>query len=285
MNTPFYIFMLLLPKSLVSQVFGIFTRLRLPGISAKARDWFASHYQLNEEESEKPFSEYPNIATLFIRHLKKGARPIDPSAEVVSPVDGVLSQTGVFDNNSQEMIQAKGKNYDLASLLRSEEMAKDFEGGFWATIYLAPFNYHRIHTPVSGSIVSAHYCPGRLWPVNLGSVERVEGLFAINERLTTRIKMADGAEMLVVKVGATNVGRIALSYKEDWITNSSKLTRQNTRLDWFATSPIAIEKGSEMARFEMGSTVILIGNKKLRDRQPDLFKSKLNQAVQVGQSL
>lgn len=277
--------MLLLPKSLVSQVFGIFTRLRLPGISAKARDWFASHYQLNEEESEKPFSEYPNIATLFIRHLKKGARPIDPSAEVVSPVDGVLSQTGVFDNNSQEMIQAKGKNYDLASLLRSEEMAKDFEGGFWATIYLAPFNYHRIHTPVSGSIVSAHYCPGRLWPVNLGSVERVEGLFAINERLTTRIKMADGAEMLVVKVGATNVGRIALSYKEDWITNSSKLTRQNPRLDWFATSPIAIEKGSEMARFEMGSTVILIGNKKLRDRQPDLFKSKLNQAVQVGQSL
>ncbi|HQB64551.1 MAG TPA: archaetidylserine decarboxylase, partial [Fibrobacteraceae bacterium] len=255
------------------------------GISAKARDWFASHYQLNEEESEKPFSEYPNIATLFIRHLKKGARPIDPSAEVVSPVDGVLSQTGVFDNNSQEMIQAKGKNYDLASLLRSEEMAKDFEGGFWATIYLAPFNYHRIHTPVSGSIVSAHYCPGRLWPVNLGSVERVEGLFAINERLTTRIKMADGAEMLVVKVGATNVGRIALSYKEDWITNSSKLTRQNPRLDWFATSPIAIEKGSEMARFEMGSTVILIGNKKLRDRQPDLFKSKLNQAVQVGQSL
>jgi len=285
MNTPFYIFMLLLPKSLVSQVFGIFTRLRLPGISAKARDWFASHYQLNEEESEKPFSEYPNIATLFIRHLKKGARPIDPSAEVVSPVDGVLSQTGVFDNNSQEMIQAKGKNYDLASLLRSEEMAKDFEGGFWATIYLAPFNYHRIHTPVSGSIVSAHYCPGRLWPVNLGSVERVEGLFAINERLTTRIKMADGAEMLVVKVGATNVGRIALSYKEDWITNSSKLTRQNPRLDWFATSPIAIEKGSEMARFEMGSTVILIGNKKLRDRQPDLFKSKLNEAVQVGQSL
>lgn len=285
MNTPFYIFMLLLPKSLVSQVFGIFTRLRLPGISAKARDWFASHYQLNEEESEKPFSEYPNIATLFIRHLKKGARPIDPSAEVVSPVDGVLSQTGVFDNNSQEMIQAKGKNYDLASLLRSEEMAKDFEGGFWATIYLAPFNYHRIHTPVSGSIVSAHYCPGRLWPVNLGSVERVEGLFAINERLTTRIKMADGAEMLVVKVGATNVGRIALSYKEDWITNSSKLTRQNPRLDWFATFPIAIEKGSEMARFEMGSTVILIGNKKLRDRQPDLFKSKLNQAVQVGQSL
>ncbi len=285
MNTPFYIFMFLLPKNLVSQVFGIFTRLRLPGISAKARDWFASHYQLNEEESEKPFSEYPNIATLFIRHLKKGARPIDPSAEVVSPVDGVLSQTGVFDNNSQEMIQAKGKNYDLASLLRSEEMAKDFEGGFWATIYLAPFNYHRIHTPVSGSIVSAHYCPGRLWPVNLGSVERVEGLFAINERLTTRIKMADGAEMLVVKVGATNVGRIALSYKEDWITNSSKLTRQNPRLDWFATSPIAIEKGSEMARFEMGSTVILIGNKKLRDRQPDLFKSKLNQAVQVGQSL
>jgi phosphatidylserine decarboxylase len=266
-------------------VFGIFTRLRLPWISARARDWFAAHYQLNEEESEKPFSEYPNIATLFIRHLKKGARPIDPSAEVVSPVDGVLSQTGVFDNASQEMIQAKGKNYDLASLLRSEEMAKDFEGGYWATIYLAPFNYHRIHTPVSGTILSAHYCPGRLWPVNIGSVERVEGLFAINERLTTRIKMADGAEMLLVKVGATNVGRIALSYKEDWITNSSKLARQKSRLDWFPETSISLEKGAEIARFEMGSTVILIGNKKLREREPNLFKSKLNQAVQVGQRL
>lgn len=285
MNTPFYIFMFLLPKNLVSQVFGIFTRLCLPWISARARDWFAAHYQLNEEESEKPFSEYPNIATLFIRHLKKGARPIDPSAEVVSPVDGVLSQTGVFDNASQEMIQAKGKNYDLASLLRSEEMAKDFEGGYWATIYLAPFNYHRIHTPVSGTILSAHYCPGRLWPVNIGSVERVEGLFAINERLTTRIKMADGAEMLLVKVGATNVGRIALSYKEDWITNSSKLARQKPRLDWFPETSISLEKGAEIARFEMGSTVILIGNKKLREREPNLFKSKLNQAVQVGQRL
>ena len=285
MNTPFYIFMFLLPKNLVSQVFGVFTRLRLPWISARARDWFASHYQLNEEESEKPFSEYPNIGTLFIRHLKKGVRPIDPSAEVVSPVDGVLSQTGVFDKASQEMIQAKGKNYNLTSLLRCAEMAKDFEGGYWATIYLAPFNYHRIHTPVSGTIVSAHYCPGRLWPVNVGSVERVEGLFAINERLTTRIKMADGAEMLLVKVGATNVGRIALSYKEDWITNSSKLTRQKSRLDWFPETSISLEKGAEIARFEMGSTVILIGNKKLREREPDLFKSKLNQAVQVGQRL
>lgn len=285
MNTPFYIFMFLLPKNLVSQVFGVFTHLRLPWISARARDWFAAHYQLNMEEAEKPLSAYPNIATLFIRHLKKGARPIDATAEVVSPVDGVLSQTGAFDNASQEMIQAKGKNYNLTSLLRCAEMAKDFEGGYWATIYLAPFNYHRIHTPVSGTIVSAHYCPGRLWPVNVGSVERVEGLFAINERLTTRIKMADGAEMLLVKVGATNVGRIALSYKEDWITNSSKLTRQKSRLDWFPETSISLEKGAEIARFEMGSTVILIGNKKLREREPDLFKSKLNQAVQVGQRL
>lgn len=285
MNTPFYVFMFLLPKNLVSQVFGFFTRLRLPWISAKARDWFASHYQLNMEESEKPLSAYPNIATLFIRHLKEGARPIDPSAEVVSPVDGVLSQTGVFDNASQEMIQAKGKMYDLPSLLRNKEMAKDFEGGFWATIYLAPFNYHRIHTPVSGSLISAHYCPGRLWPVNIGSVERVEGLFAINERLISRIQMADGAEMLVVKVGATNVGRIALNYKEDWITNSLKMNRKQSRLDWFASTPIPLIKGAELARFEMGSTVILIGNKKLRERQPDLFKSQLNQAVQVGQHL
>lgn len=285
MNTPFYVFMFLLPKNLVSRVFGFLTRMRLPWISAKARDLFAAHYQLNMAESELPLSSYPNIAKLFIRHLKPGARPIDANAEVVSPVDGVLSQTGVFDGCSEEMIQAKGKFYSLSSMLRDADMAKAFEGGVWATIYLAPFNYHRIHTPVSGNVISAHYCRGQLWPVNVGSVERVEGLFAINERLISRIQMEDGAEMLVVKVGATNVGRIALSYKENWITNSSSLHRNTPRLDWIAPTPIPVTKGDEIARFEMGSTVVLVGNKKLRERHPELFKAHLNKAVQVGQSL
>lgn len=284
MNTPFYVLMRVLPKNCFSQVFGVFTRLKIPFISAKARDWFARYYQLNMDEAELPLQDYPNIASLFIRHLKEGARPI-AKANVVSPVDGKLSQTGCFEENSTEMIQAKSKNYTLASLIRDEKLAKSFEGGAWATIYLAPFNYHRIHSPVTGSLVSAHYIPGTLWPVNKGSVNRIEGLFAINERIVSRIAMENGAEILVVKVGATNVGRIVLSYKEDWISNSTSLARSSSRLDWEPSEAISFEKGQEIARFEMGSTVILVANKALRSQNPELFKDYLDKDLLLGQSL
>lgn len=284
MNTPFYVFMMLLPKNIVSRLFGAFTRLRIPLLSTCARDWFANHYKLKMDEAEKPLSAYPNIAKLFIRHLKPGARPIAAS-EVVSPVDGHLSQTGVFDGEMTEMIQCKGKTYSLTSLLRDADLANKFKGGCWATIYLAPFNYHRIHSPVEGELLSAHYCPGRLWPVNLGSVERIEGLFAINERLTSRIRMTAGGEMLVVKVGATNVGRISVEYSESLITNAGLLPRSKPRFDWLPLAHIDFEKGGELACFEMGSTVILVANKEIRERNPSLFQSALGKDVRVGEAL
>lgn len=280
MNTAFYVFMKLLPKCTVSRIFGEFTRLKLPVISKAAKKWFASHYKLNMSESEYPLEHYANIGELFIRHLMPGARPI-ADATVVSPVDGVLSQTGV---NSQ-MIQAKGKTYTLDSLLRNDYLARNFEGGVWGTIYLAPFNYHRIHTPISGKVLGAYYCPGNLWPVNVGSVNRVEGLFCINERLITHLDCGDGAEMLVVKVGATNVGRIAVEYTDELLTNAKKLSKDEPRLDWKPKTEINLKKGDELGRFEMGSTVILVANKVLAQRCPGLFKSRVGQAVKVGEAL
>lgn len=275
--------MKLLPKNAASRAFGIVTRLRLPIVSRVARNAFARYYKLNMEESEYPLSHYRNIGELFIRRLKPGARPIADS-EIVSPVDGVLSQTAVFDTN-QEMIQAKGKYYTLKDLLRDDEMAKRFEGGAFATIYLAPFNYHRIHSPVKGELVDASYCPGTLWPVNVGSVERVEGLFCINERLTSRIRLEDGSEILVVKVGATNVGRIGVVYSDDLLTNAGKLPHSGKRMDWSPSEKVAFEKGGELGRFEMGSTVILVVDKNIRERHPDLFKTRVGQAVKVGEAL
>ena len=183
--------MKLLPKNAASRVFGAFVRLRIPLVSKIARNAFAAYYKLDMDESEFPLKHYRSIGELFIRRLKPGMRPVADS-EIVSPVDGVLSQTGVFDEK-QELIQAKGKTYTLKDLLRDEEMAMRFEGGVFATIYLAPFNYHRIHSPVKGELVDASYCPGTLWPVNVGSVERVEGLFCINERLTSRLRLEDGS--------------------------------------------------------------------------------------------
>ena len=210
-------------------------------------------------------------------------RPVADS-EIVSPVDGVLSQTGTFDEK-QELIQAKGKTYTLRDLLRDDEMAKRFEGGVFATIYLAPFNYHRIHSPVKGELVDASYCPGTLWPVNVGSVERVEGLFCINERLTSRLRLEDGSEILVVKVGATNVGRIGVVYSDKLLTNADRLPRNCKRFDWKPSKKFTFEKGSELGRFEMGSTVILVADKRIRERHPDLFKSRLGTAVKVGEAL
>ena len=248
-----------------------------------ARNAFAAYYKLNMEEAEYPLEHYANIGELFIRHLKPGARPIAES-EIVSPVDGVLSQTATFDEK-QELIQAKGKTYTLKDLLRDDEMAKRFEGGAFATIYLAPFNYHRIHSPATGTVVGASYCPGTLWPVNVGSVERVEGLFCINERLTSHIRLDDGSEMLVVKVGATNVGRIGVAYTDELLVNAGKLPRDCKRYDWKLSGEIRVEKGGELGRFEMGSTVILVVDKKIRERHPDLFKSRLGSAVKMGEAL
>lgn len=283
MNTPFYVFMKLLPKNAASRAFGIVTRLRIPFVSKALRNVFANYYKLNMEESEYPLSHYRNIGELFIRRLKPGARPIADS-EIVSPVDGVLSQSGVFDEN-QKLIQAKGKYYTLKDLLRNEEMAKRFEGGAFATIYLAPFNYHRIHSPVKGELVDAAYCPGTLWPVNVGSVERVEGLFCINERLTSRIRLEDGSEILVVKVGATNVGRIGVVYSDELLVNAGRLPRDCKRFDWVPSTKVTFEKGGELGRFEMGSTVILVVDKKIHERHPELFTSRLGQAVKVGEAL
>lgn len=283
MNSAFYVFMKLLPKNAASRAFGALTRLRLPVISKVARNMFCSYYKLNMEESEYPLEHYANIGELFIRHLKPGMRPI-ADTEIVSPVDGVLSQTATFDEK-QELIQAKGKTYTLKDLLRDDEMAKRFEGGAFATIYLAPFNYHRIHSPVKGQVLDASYCPGTLWPVNVGSVERVEGLFCINERLTSHIRLEDGSEILVVKVGATNVGRIGVAYTDELLVNAGKLPRDAKRFDWMPQAPIAVEKGGELGRFEMGSTVILVVDKKILERNPGLFKSRVGQAVKVGEAL
>ena len=183
------------------------------------------------------------------------------------------------------MIQAKGKTYSLSSLLRDAELASRFSGGRFATIYLAPFNYHRIHSPVKGRLLSASYCPGTLWPVNPWSVERVEGLFCINERLTTRIAVDGGGELLLVKVGATNVGRIVVNYAPNWITNVGKLPRTSPRLDFSPKEEVRFEKGEEIGRFEMGSTVILVADRVLSERNPGLFASSLGKPVRMGQSL
>jgi phosphatidylserine decarboxylase len=287
MNSVTHSFLKLLPKNAVSRAFGAFSRARIPLISKFFMSWFAKHYKINLKESEIPKKGFANIHELFTRKLKKDARIIEDKAEVVCPVDGVLTTFGFLTGENPEYMQAKGKFYGLESLLRNKELAQRFDGGIWVTIYLSPYNYHRIHSPVSGNVTAAYYCPGTLWPVNAGSVERIEGLFSINERLITQINTYDGGEILLVKIGATNVGRITVDYKKDWFTNSMPppASRKALFTKWEPERVYAYTKGQEIARFEMGSTIILICNRIVLQRTKHLLAELEGKNVLMGQGL
>ncbi|MDR0516822.1 MAG: archaetidylserine decarboxylase [Fibromonadaceae bacterium] len=287
MNSTTYCLLKLLPKNAISRAFGNFTRMRIPILSKFLAKMFANHYKINMKEAQIPANGFANIHELFIRKLKKGARIVEDNAEVVCPVDGVLTAFGMLLPNKQEYMQAKGKHYSLKSLLRNKELAQKFAGGVYATVYLAPHNYHRIHSPVSGNVSMAYYCPGKLWPVNAGSVERIEGLFSINERLITQISTYGGGEVLLVKVGATNVGRIAVEYKKDWFTNSMPPpgNRNSLFTKWEPESIHSYTKGQEIARFEMGSTIILVCNSVILQRTKHLFATLEGRNVVMGQAL
>jgi phosphatidylserine decarboxylase len=279
-------FMKLLPKNAVSRAFGALSRAKIPVLSKFLMRWFAKHYKINLEESEIPEKGFANIHELFIRKLKPDARIIEDNAEVISPVDGHLTAFGMLNENPEYM-QVKGVFHSLESLLRCKELAERFTGGIWATIYLAPYNYHRIHSPVSGNVTAAYYCPGKLWPVNENSVHKINKLFSINERLITQINTYDGGEVLMVKVGATNVGRIAVDYKKDWFTNSMPppANRKVLFTKWEAEQTYPYTKGQEIARFEMGSTVILVCNRAVHKRTKHLFTELEGKDVLMGQAL
>jgi phosphatidylserine decarboxylase len=275
----------LLPRNAISQAFGAIARVDIPVFSSAFRDWFVKQFKIDMSDATKAQNKYRTVHELFIRELKPGARAI-ADQEVVSPVDGKLSQTGFLDGATLGMIQAKGRGYTLGSLLRDQELAEKFRGGSYAVIYLAPFNYHRIHSPVAGELVQAIYHPGTLWPVNVSSVQQIDELFCVNERLTSHIKLAEGGEVLVVKVGATNVGRISLAYTNDIVTNSDKVpSRKEIKSKWIPKQSISFQKGSQLGCFELGSTVVIVCSEEVRKRNPDLFQSWVGKEVRMGQAL
>ncbi|WP_375759531.1 archaetidylserine decarboxylase [Corallococcus exercitus] len=242
--------MRVLPKSAVSSVVGLATRLPAP---APVHHWamraFAKAYNVDMEEAEHTFEKYPTFAQFFTRGLKPGLRPVDGGEKVVvSPVDGRVSQVGYSDNG--RCLQAKGIEYTVDELLGDSQAAKPFHGGAWTTLYLSPRDYHRIHAPLGGTITGYAYIPGEFWPVNPASVKNKQSLFCVNERLVTYLDTVAG-KVAVVKVGATCVSRIKAAY-EDITTHLG----QPGKVHRYGAG-IPVEKGGELGRFEMGSTVIL----------------------------
>lgn len=239
---------------------------------------FAARYGVAVDEAEKPLEEYLSILDFFTRRLKPGIRPVDPDPNVlVSPVDGAFLTGGPIGEG--RLFQAKGKDFTLQALLADDDALSVFSGGSYATLYLAPRDYHRIHSPVDGVVTGYTYVPGQLFPVNAAAVAHVDQLFATNERLITHIQSERFGRVEVVKVGATCVGHITVAYDPEVRTNCGDAELRVRQYD----PPIPIEKGAEVGCFEMGSTVIVVTEAPvdLIDLAPDtpvLMGSKLGTA-------
>ncbi|GAC1339668.1 MAG: archaetidylserine decarboxylase [Myxococcales bacterium] len=255
MADPSFALVRLLPKNALSRLVGALCRLPAPRALLRwAIRIFVAAYGVDAAESERPVEEYRTFTEFFTRRLKAGARVIPPGPRAISPVDGTVGLCGPLEGG--RLLQAKGREYTLAELLGGQEAEADagtFAGGSFATIYLAPYNYHRIHVPLGGQITGYTYVPGNLWPVNASGVRNIDKLFCVNERLTTWLSTPRGP-CAVVAVGATCVGRIRALY-DDVVTNVAG-TRTALRKRFDPTIPV--DKGGEIALFEMGSTVVLL---------------------------
>jgi phosphatidylserine decarboxylase len=244
----------LLPHHLISRVVWLATRAQAPWWKNFLIRSFLRHYPVRMEEAVQPdASAYASFNDFFTRAQRPEARPVDSRPDsIVSPVDGTVSEAGQMEG--ERLLQAKGRDYTLTELLGGDEaLARHFTGGAFATLYLAPHNYHRIHMPATGRLISTLYVPGRLFSVNGATAQRVPRLFARNERVVCVFEGEAGL-FAVILVGALNVGSMATVWAGD-ITPARR--RKITRLPSPPT-PLELEKGAELGRFNMGSTVILL---------------------------
>ncbi len=198
---------------------------------------------------------YASFNEFFTRALRDGTRPVDADPlAIVSPVDGTVSEAGTL--TSDRLLQAKGHDYTLRALLGGNyAWERTFAGGSFATIYLAPYNYHRIHMPLPGELRESFYVPGRLFSVNRTTAQLVPGLFSRNERVFCGFD-AGGIPWAMILVGALNVGSMATVWHGDVTPRKHREVTPLPVTDVLA--PITLGKGDEMARFNMGSTIILL---------------------------
>jgi phosphatidylserine decarboxylase len=249
-------FFKILPTCLLSRVAGVIAQLHIPRFLLNAIiNWYCKNYKVDREEYLTPESGFKNFDMFFTRKLKKGVHEIDKSKKsVISPVDGRIQEYGEIKGNS--ILQAKGIDYSLEELIPSDT-AREFSDGSFMTIYLSPSDYHRIHSPVNGSIKGYYNIPGKLYTVQEYMVKGYKGLYSINERLISYIQTDNGL-VAVCKIGALDVGRITLSYS-DVVTNRAFRKREE-RLFQNDSTPL-IKKGDELGIFHIGSTIILLFQK------------------------
>ncbi len=268
------------PKGALSHTIGWLARRELPrGLRASVYSQFARCTGIDLASPElagSSLDDFPRFDDFFTRALPAGSRPIASGDDVVvSPCDGVLSEMGIAEGG--RMLQCKGRDYTASGLLADSTEARAFEGGAFATLYLAPRNYHRVHAPTGDAVVGYRHIPGALFPVNPISVRHVAGLFSINERLVTYLEGPLG-RVAVVMVAATGVGHITVSY--DAIETHRKPRPPRNFAQRYAR-PRPLAKGAELGMFHLGSTVILL----FQPGRVTLAGLERGSIVQVGQPL
>jgi len=242
----------LLPKRALTVLAGRLAGLRGGRATAAVIDWFVRRYGVNMQEAAEPdIHSYATFNEFFTRPLRDGARPLAPQG-LVCPVDGAISQCGPLDG--ERLIQAKGHDYTATALLAGRrELAEVFAGGSFATLYLSPRDYHRIHMPCDGRLRRMIHVPGSLFSVNPLTARTVPGLFARNERVVCVFDSDEGPFVMVL-VGATIVGSMATSWHG--VINPP---RPGTVREWsYADGEVVLARGAEMGRFLLGSTVVML---------------------------
>lgn len=243
-----------LPTHALSRAAGWVMSRRLPApLRAPAVRAFGRAVGVDFTEVGDPLASFASLQDFFTRRLRDGVRPIDAASDAfVSPCDGAWGAAGQVEQGM--LLQVKGRPYSLAQLLGDAAVARRFEGGTFATLYLAPRDYHRFHMPCAGRVHRLAHLPGALWPVNAIGVGGIDGLFAVNERLCAFVSVGGASEDLcLVAVGATMVGKVRVTF--DTLTTNRRGAQPETRT---YDPPVAFAKGEEWGRFEFGSTIVLV---------------------------
>jgi phosphatidylserine decarboxylase len=246
----------LLPQHGLSQFVYRLARSRVRWLKNALIRAFIGHFHPDMSEAAQPDPlKFASFNEFFTRALRTDARPAAPDpAGLVSPVDGSISQLGRLDGSW--LVQAKGHAYTLEALLAADAAYTEvFRSGAFATLYLAPRNYHRVHMPLAGTLRAAWYVPGQLFSVNATTAASVPGLFARNERVVC-VFGAGALSWALVMVGALFVGNLATVWHGE-ITPRSARRRAELALDGTRAS-LTLDKGAELGRFNMGSTVIVL---------------------------
>lgn len=242
----------LLPKQALTALAGKFASARAGGLTTSVIRWFVGRYGVNMAEAANPdIASYASFNEFFTRPLKEGARPL-AVADFICPVDGAISQFGAIERD--QIFQAKGHSYSTTALVGGDAaLAARFENGSFATLYLSPKDYHRIHMPCAGRLLRMIHVPGALFSVNPVTARGVPGLFARNERVVCVFEGEPGPFVMVL-VGATIVGSMATVWHG--LVNPP---RPGLLREWrYEDQGLRYAQGAEMGRFLLGSTVVML---------------------------